>query len=118
MGRVLQSRIQEGEYAPAGALQTPLMLFGSVHQLNVRVDIDEQEGWKMRSDAAAYATTRGNTAERTPLKFVRFEPYVTLKKSLTGDSTERVDTRMLQAIYTIPGTEPAIHVGQQMERLY
>jgi len=31
---------------------------------------------------------------------VRFEPYVVPKRSLTGDSTERVDTRVLQAIYS------------------
>jgi hypothetical protein len=49
------------------------------------------------------------------LEFVRFEPYVIPKKSLTGDSTERVDTRVLQVIYRIRDGEPSVYVGQQMD---
>jgi HlyD family secretion protein len=49
------------------------------------------------------------------LEFVRFEPYVVPKKSLTGDSTERVDTRVLQVIYRVRDGEPSVHVGQQMD---
>ena len=37
------------------------------------------------------------------------------KKALTGDNTERVDTRVLQVIFAIePGTE-RIYVGQQLD---
>jgi len=46
---------------------------------------------------------------------VRFEPYVIPKKSLTGDSTERVDTRVLQVIYSIRDGGPSVYVGQQMD---
>jgi HlyD family secretion protein len=46
---------------------------------------------------------------------VRVEPYVTPKTSLTGSSTERVDTRVLQVIYSFaPHALPAF-VGQQMD---
>jgi hypothetical protein len=34
-----------------------------------------------------------------PLSFVRFEPYVLPKRSLTGDTIDQVGTRLLQAIY-------------------
>ena len=37
------------------------------------------------------------------------------KKSLTGDSTERVDTRVLQVIYRVRDAEPSVYVGQQMD---
>jgi HlyD family secretion protein len=37
------------------------------------------------------------------------------KKSLTGDSTERVDTRVLQVIYKIEDTNLPLFVGQQMD---
>jgi HlyD family secretion protein len=53
---------------------------------------------------------RGNPEISVPLTFVRFEPYVLAKRSLTGDTTERVDTRVLQAIY-----EFAAFVGQQVD---
>jgi HlyD family secretion protein len=37
------------------------------------------------------------------------------KKSLTGDSTERVDTRVLQVIFSFEPGELPIYVGQQMD---
>ncbi len=37
------------------------------------------------------------------------------KKSLTGDTTERVDTRVLQAIYRFKDTNVPFYVGQQMD---
>jgi len=37
------------------------------------------------------------------------------KKSLTGDSTERVDTRVLQAIYRFTDRHGLFYVGQQMD---
>lgn len=46
---------------------------------------------------------------------LRFEPYVLPKKSLTGDATERVDTRVLQAIYRIADEKAPVYVGQQMD---
>jgi len=37
------------------------------------------------------------------------------KKALTGDNTERVDTRVLQVIYAVePGKLP-VYVGQQLD---
>jgi HlyD family secretion protein len=114
-GQVLQSSIHAGEYAPAGPLPKPLMLFGNVNVLNIRVDVDEHEAWKLHRDARAYATVRGNTAIRVPLQFVRFEPYITPKKSLTGDNTERVDTRVMQVIYAVAQPDAQVHVGQQMD---
>jgi hypothetical protein len=59
---------------------------------------------------------RGSLQERYPLEFVRVEPFVVPKKSLTGDNTERVDTRVLQVIYECdPADRPPLFVGQQME---
>jgi HlyD family secretion protein len=114
-GQVLQSNIRLGEYAQSGPLAKPLMVFGHVSVLNVRTDVDEHEAWKVRADAAAYATVRGSSGTRIPLRFVRFEPYVVPKKSLTGDSTERVDTRVLQVIYEVEGTTVPLYVGQQLD---
>jgi multidrug resistance efflux pump len=114
-GQILQSNIHVGEYAEGGPLAKPLMLFGNVNILNVRVDVDEHEAWKIRADAAAYATVRGNSGIRVPLHFARVEPYVVPKKSLTGDSTERVDTRVLQVLYSFDRSEKPIYVGQQMD---
>ena len=37
------------------------------------------------------------------------------KKSLTGDNTERVDTRVLQVIYQVDRDEPGLFVGMQVD---
>lgn len=114
-GRVLQVNIRTGEFAQAGPLATPLMLFGATGTLHVRVDIDENDAWRVRPDAKARASLRGNASLATDLTFVRIEPCVVPKKSLTGDSSERVDTRVLQVIYSFPGDALPVYVGQQMD---
>lgn len=114
-GVVLQSNVRLGQFAQTGSLATPLMILGGVSPLHVRVDVDEHDAWRVRRGAPAVASPRGNGSLRIPLQFVRFEPYVTPKKSLTGDSTERVDTRVLQVIYRIAAESSLLFVGQQLD---
>ena len=92
-----------------------MLLLGSVTPLHVRVDVDENEAWRIPAGAAATGYLRGRKEIETPLTFVRFEPYVVPKKSLTGDSTERVDTRVLQVIFSFARGDLPILVGQQMD---
>ena len=69
----------------------------------------------MGSGAPARAVTRGQARHEYALRFVRVEPFVVPKKSLTGDNTERVDTRVLQAIYAIESGQGPVYVGQQLD---
>jgi multidrug resistance efflux pump len=114
-GQVLQVNVRAGEFAQAGVLSTPLMLFGSTSTLHVRVDVDENDAWRVRPQAKARASLRGNASLMTELTFVRIEPYVIPKRSLTGDSSERVDTRVLQVLYSFPSGTLPVYVGQQMD---
>src|SRR5207249_3380890 len=91
------------------------ILLGRLKPLHIRVDVDEHEAWRVYPDAKAAAAVRGNANLKAPLTFVRFEPFVVPKKSLTGDSTERVDTRVLQVIYRVEGDALPLFVGQQMD---
>jgi hypothetical protein len=81
----------------------------------VRVDIDQNDAWRFRSGEPAMAFVRGNPELRTPLQFERVEPYVIPKISLTGQSSERVDTRVLQIIYSFDQSGLPVYVGQQMD---
>jgi HlyD family secretion protein len=114
-GQVLQVKIHLGEYAQVGPLSTPLIVLGDTKQVNVRTDIDENDAWRFQHGAAAIAFVRGNPKLFTKLNFVRIEPYVVPKKSLTGDTTERVDTRVLQVLYGFPHEQLNVYVGQQMD---
>ena len=117
-GTVMQCKIHVGEFAPAGVAtpDAPLMKLGNTDVLNIRVDVDENDAWRVQTSRPAVAYVRGNRDLSTPLKFVRVEPYVIPKKSLTGDSSERVDTRVLQVLYSFdPKVLPNVYVGQQMD---
>jgi RND family efflux transporter MFP subunit len=114
-GQVLQVNVRVGEFAPTNAPAIPLVLLGNVAPLHIRVDVDETDAWRVQAGAPAVAVLRGNSDVQTPLEFVRFEPYVVPKRSLTGESTERVDTRVLQVIYSFSRGDLPIFVGQQMD---
>ena len=114
-GQVMQLKVHLGEFAPAGVLSQPLILLGGVVPMHVRVNVDENDAWRVRATAEAIGFLRGNNQIRTPLHFVCFEPYVVPKVSLTGDSTERVDTRVLQIVYSFERGNLPIYVGQQMD---
>ena len=113
-GTVLQTRVRVGEFANAGG-NTALMLFGNIKVMHVRTDIDENDAWRLSNKASAYASVRGNNKISTPLEIVRVEPFVVPKRSLTGSSTERVDTRVLQVLYRFDRKDLPIYVGQQMD---
>lgn len=114
-GEILQCRARVGEFAPAQVMASALMVIGQVEPLAVRVDIDENDAWRVRSGRPASAVLRGNSSISFPLQFVRFEPYVIPKRSLTGESSERVDTRVLQAIYSFNRDTLPIYVGQLVD---
>lgn len=114
-GEVLQVNIRPGEFAQAGALTTPLLLLGNLDQFHVRVDIDENDAWRFDKNSKAVAFLRGNRNFKADLQLAYVEPFVIPKKSLTGDSTERVDTRVLQALYSFDGQQLPVYVGQQMD---
>ena len=114
-GEILQVTIHPGEYVPAGGSATPPIRMGNLDTLHVRVDIDENDAWRFKPDTKAIAFIRGNRDLKVDLAFVRVEPYITPKTSLTGSSTERVDTRVLQILYRFERAKLPVFVGQQVD---
>jgi len=113
-GRILQIKIHPGEYAQSGVVSPPLMLLGDDTRLHVRVDVNENDAWRIKPTAPAMAYVPGNPDLSVRLRFERIEPYAVPKVSLTGESTERTDTRVLQVIYSFERGELAIYIGQRM----
>ena len=113
-GEVLQVNIRAGEFADTRPVEV-LMIVGDVEKLQVRADVDEQNAPLVRSNQPAVAFLKGSTRDPLPLRFVRIEPFVIPKKSLTGDSAERVDTRVLQLIYELDRPLVPLYVGQQVD---
>jgi multidrug resistance efflux pump len=113
-GRVLQVNVRAGEFVAAPANQA-LVVVGDVDRLHVRVDISEYDIPRFRTDTAAKAMLKGQPGITFPLTFVKVEPYVIPKKSLTGSNSERVDTRVLQVIYALEPQNHPVYVGQQVD---
>jgi hypothetical protein len=88
---------------------------GGERPLHVRVQVDENDIWRLREGAPAEAVVRGNRDIRFALTFVRIEPYVLAKRSLTGDIAERVDTRVLELVYSFDPDGLPVYIGQQVD---
>jgi multidrug efflux pump subunit AcrA (membrane-fusion protein) len=111
---VLQLNLRAGEFA-ANERSDPVVVLGETRILQVRADVDEQNASRVSLTDGAKAFLKGQPERPIALRFVRVEPLVVPKKSLTGAFNERVDTRVLQVIYEFErGTLP-VFVGQQVD---
>lgn len=113
-GVVLQVNVRAGERVSDRDARA-LVVLGDINTFHVRVDVDERDIARFRRGAPAKAFARGDTAREMTMRFTRVEPYVVPKKALTGDNTERVDTRVLQVLYAIERSEQDVYVGQQLD---
>jgi multidrug resistance efflux pump len=113
-GVVLQVNVRTGERV-SDRDDKALLVLGDISTYHVRVDIDERDIARFEPGAAATAFPRGEAAHDLPMRFVRVEPFVVPKKSLTGENTERVDTRVFQVLYALEPSERPVYVGQQLD---
>jgi hypothetical protein len=61
------------------------------------------------------ASLRGGRQESYPLTFVRRVPLVLPKRTLSGENAERIDTRVLQAIYRFDRDDVPLAPGQVLD---
>ena len=114
-GTVLYIDIDPGELVVPGSVQQVVAL-GALNQLHVRVQIDEMDAWRFRSDAKAVASPRGGARGQFPLKLLRVVPLIVPKKLLSGDSTERVDVRVMEVEYELENPHTmALLPGQMVD---
>jgi hypothetical protein len=113
-GTVLQVNIRAGEYAVPSAVEVSLLL-GRTDSFQLRADVDEDNAPRVKSGCSGVAFIKGSRQDAIPLRFVRIEPYILPKRSLTGESGERVDTRVLQVIFQFDRSAVPVYAGQQMD---
>ncbi|MDZ4306908.1 efflux RND transporter periplasmic adaptor subunit [Allopontixanthobacter sp.] len=118
-GEILAVNIRPGEFVQAGGAQggnaEAYIEMGETRPLSVRVDIDEDEAIRLETGAAAIVNPRGAADRKVEAKFVRVEPLVVPKRSLTNSASERVDVRVVQVLYELPPTDGLFRVGQQID---
>lgn len=115
-GEILTVNIHPGEFVATqgGGNSQPFIQMGETNPLHVRVDIDENEISRVALGQPAVISPRGAAELHVNATFVRAEPQVVPKRSLTNSAAERVDVRVLQLIYALPPSE-AFRVGQQID---
>ena len=114
-GEILQVNVRPGQFA-ALAWKEPMVVLGDVTACTSGSTSTRTTCTGSARACRAWATVKGRKEPRFTLEFVRIEPYVIPKKSLTGDNSERVDTRVLQVLYALPDDGPRqVYVGQQMD---
>ncbi|PKP90810.1 MAG: hypothetical protein CVT75_10550 [Alphaproteobacteria bacterium HGW-Alphaproteobacteria-14] len=114
-GEILAVNIRPGEFvATQGGSSQPFIQMGETTPLHVRVDIDENEVARVAIGEPAIISPRGAAEVQVKATFVRAEPLVIPKRSLTNSAAERVDVRVLQVIYALPASD-AFRVGQQID---
>lgn len=114
-GEILSVNIRPGEYVSTmGGSSQPFIQMGQTIPLHVRVDIDENEVARVALGKPAVISPRGAAELHVNATFVRAEPQVVPKRSLTNSAAERVDVRVLQLIYALPESD-AFRVGQQID---
>ena len=118
-GTILRVDVRAGEYVgtPPGK---SLVVLGDTTRAHVRVSIDEHDISRFRPGMPATAHARGDTSRPLALQFVRVVPLVEPKRMLTGQGDERVDTRVLQVIFSvepaaIETSETQLYMGQQVD---
>ncbi len=119
-GQILAVNIRPGEYVSTqGGAADPFIRMGETRPLYIRIDIDEAEATRLKQGAPATVSPRGASGSQVQAAFVRVEPLVVPKTSLTNSASERVDVRVLQVLYRLPepaaGTTPMFRVGQQVD---
>ena len=123
-GEILQVNAHVGEIYPTTSynttqsyvnLPTSLILMGAVAPMQMRIDIDEEDSWRFIKGAKATAFVRGNSRIKFPMDFLRIEPYIIPKTSFTGETIERIDTRVFQVLYRFEKKDLPVYPGQLLD---
>lgn len=112
---VLRIDARPGQYAAAGPGAKTQMTLGDLTPLHIRVDIDELEAWRFSEKGKAMASLRGGRQQSFPITFVRRVPLVLPKRTLSGENAERIDTRVMQVIYSFDEPEVPVAPGQLLD---
>jgi len=114
-GQILQLKMRPGEFVEASSATPQLLVLGGDGRLNVRVDIDEHDAWRVSNKAQAFAYVHGHAEIKIPLHYEYTEPHMVPKTELTGQVTEQTDIRVLQVVYSFKQADLSVYTGQQLD---
>jgi len=114
-GQILQLKMRLGMYIEGSSVSPSLLMLGGDDRLYLRANIDEQDVWRFHSRNNAITFVRGHPELKLPLRYEYTEPFMIPKPALTGVSTERTDTRVLEVLYSFGHPDFPVYVGQLLD---
>ncbi len=111
-GIVLKRYHRGGE--EVGVSNDPIIGFGDVSRLVVRVDVDEADIAKIRVGNRAYCTAQAYGTERLSGKVTHISGKLGRKNVETGEPSEKVDTRVLETLIELDG-HPRVPIGLRVD---
>lgn len=112
-GVILQKSVNAGEFANINPFSNQsYIVFGNENIRQIRVQIAEEDAWRVIPGAPATAYVRGNSDIQFPITFKKIEPLIVPKTSLTGADFERIDTRVLEILYVFDMSNLPVYTGQ------
>lgn len=112
---VLQIKIHKGEMPSSDTVNSPMMIVGNTDELHLRVSINQFDSPYFEPESPAIAFLQRGRGTEFGLEFVKMAPLLVNKQNTTNSVSEKVDTRVLQAIYRFTQRDPRLFVGQQMD---
>lgn len=114
-GTVLKRNLDAGAFAPAD-VKSAAMVVGDLSELHVRARVDEEDLPHLKAGSKGVARIRGEKSITAPLTMIRIEPLAQAKVDLSGSTTERVDTRVLEVVFKVEGgTGLPLYPGQLVD---
>jgi len=112
--QILSINCRIGQNSDACLTNGVLELGDSAH--NLRVNIDEYDVYRFKPNSKAIAVVQGHPNLSRTLIFDHLEPALKPKTQLSSKTTERTDTRVLQAVYRIESSQAfPVYIGQRFD---
>ena len=102
-GVVLRRHLRAGETAAEGV---PIVTVADLSRLRVRADVDEIDVGRVRLGQSAYVTAAAYRGRQFAGRVVRIGQMLGRKNFRTGESSERVDTKVLEVLIELDGRPP------------
>lgn len=104
-GTVLRREVEPGEYVQGPSMAHAALVLGDLTKLHVRAQVDEEDFALIGMDSKGVGRTRGASPQELQLQIVRIEPFARPKLNLSGANSERTDTRIIDVLMAIVGTD-------------
>lgn len=116
-GTILKINITVGDYAMASdIIPDPSLIMADLSMLSLKVNVPEEEIWRVCENAEGVAFVRGNSQISIPLEFVKIAPFAEPKKNIAGFISEEIfDIRTLPVFYRFARKDLPVYPGEMLD---